>query len=148
MKIFTKITAVFLIIITFSCSEDKPYMSCFTPPQGFSFEIADAKTGENLFTNGTYKSNQIVITDSNSNNVIYQFVSENNINIIQLRTIGWKTEKINYQIKIGDKNIFTLYVDATRNSRECNYTTYNEITIKNAEFELNKSTGIYKIYVP
>ncbi len=152
MKIPVKAFIIFLFIGLFSCdkSESGNNIACFTPPEGFTFEIVDKTTGENLFTNGTYKSDQIVVTDLAANlKVPFTFISENGLNIFSIYTIGWKTEKLNYRITIQDKNIFELYIDASRlDSDNCSYTVYNQVLIKNVEYELNKEKGRYIIKVP
>lgn len=152
MKILIKAFIIFLFIGLFSCDKlgSGNNIACFTPPEGFTFEIIDKTTGENLFTNGTYKSDQIVVTDLATNTKVpFKFISENAINIFGIQNIGWKTEKVNYRITIQDKNIFELYVDVSRlDGDNCSYTVYNQVLIKNAEYELNKEKGIYIIKVP
>lgn len=120
---------------------------CFTPPEAFLFEIVDTTTGENLFANGTFSSTQIEVTNTeNSSPVEYSFIGENNANIIFINAIGWHTEKVNLSVKIAEITVFFLYVDAERLFGDCcSYTIYNEITIKNAPYELDTKTGIYKI---
>jgi hypothetical protein len=152
MKILVKAFILFLFIGLFSCDKlgSGNNIACFTPPGDFPFEIVDKTTGENLFTNGTFKSNQIDVTDLSTNlKVPFSFISENGLNIFSIHTIGWKTEKVNYRITIQDKNIFELYVDASRlDGDNCSYTVYNQVLIKNAEYELNKEKGRYVIKVP
>jgi hypothetical protein len=150
MKILIKTSILFLFFGLYACEDKGGQINCFTPPEGFTFEIVDKTTGENLFTNGTYKSDQIVVTDLATNlKVPFTFISENGINIFRIQTIGWKTEKVNYSITIQDKNIFELYVDASRSDDDdCSHTVYKQILIKNAEYELNKEKGIYIIKVP
>jgi hypothetical protein len=152
MKILVKAFILLLFIGLFSCDKlgSGNNIACFTPPYDFPFEIVDKTTGENLFTNGTYKSDQIVVTDLATNlKVPFTFISENGINVFRIQTIGWKTEKVNYSITIQDKNIFELYVDASRlNGDNCSYTVYNQVLIKNVEYELNKEKGRYIIKVP
>ncbi len=121
---------------------------CFTPPQSFEFEIVDKTSGENLFTNGTFDSNEITITDNLNNNepVEFSFISENNINLIRIGSIGWKTEIVNLKIDISDSHIFSFYVDTERRMEDCcSYNEYNEISVTDSEFELDSQTGIYKI---
>jgi hypothetical protein len=152
MKKTVKILILFIIVVISGCTKDiipNSGYSCFTPPERFLFEIVDKTTGINLFTLGTFQSNQISITDLATNTKVpFTFISENGINIISIDKIGWKTEKVNYLVTIQEKPIFGLYVDPTRISSTCSYTKYNEILIKNAEFELNKTSGIYRILVP
>jgi hypothetical protein len=150
MKILIKTSLLFLFFAICACDDIFKSVDCFSPPEGFTFEIVDKTTGENLFTNGTYKSDQIVVTDLATNSKVpFTFISENGINIFSIQNIGWKTEKVNYNITIQDKNIFGLYVDASRsNGDECSHTVYKQILIKNAEYKLNKEKGIYIIKVP
>lgn len=123
--------------------------NCFTPPQSFLFEIVDKISGENLFTNGTYEPEQIEITNTITNaRAEFTFVSEDSINLIYIGSIGWETEIVNLRITIADNHIFDLYVDAERKKGGCcDHTEYNKIEIKDAEFEFDSQTGIYKILV-
>ncbi len=140
---------ILFTVISQSCDSDD-CGECFTPPQSFQFEIVDKTSGENLFTNGTYESENIKITDNLDNNepVGFTFISENNINLIQISSIGWKTEIVNLKFDISDNHIFDFYVDAERKMGDCcSHTEYNEITIGESEFELNPQNGIYRILV-
>lgn len=148
MKKLNLILILFTVIFQSCNSNDCG--ECFTPPQSFQFEIVDKTSGENLFTNGTYETGNIEITDNLNNNesVEFTFISENNINLIQINSIGWETEIVNLKIDISDNHIFDFYVDAERKKRDCcDYTEYNEITIGESEFELDSQTGLYKILV-
>ena len=142
---------ILFVIIFQGCKDDHcDEILCFTPPESFRFEIVDKTRGENLFTNGTYESKNIKITDNLNNNetVEYTFISENNINLIQIGSIGWETEIVNLKIDISDNHIFNFYVHAERNTGNCcSFTEYKEITITNSEFEFDSQTGIYRILV-
>ena len=146
MKKYLLILIIFTIIIQ-GC-DNNDCGECFTPPQSYEFEIVDKTSGENLFTNGTFDSNEITITDNLNNNepVEFSFISENNINLIRIGSIGWKTEIVNLKIDISDNHIFSFYVDTERKMGDCcSYNQYNEISVTDSEFELNSQTGIYKI---
>jgi hypothetical protein len=148
MKKINLILVLFTIILQ-GCNNDD-CGSCFTPPQSFRFEIVDKTSGKNLFTNGTFAPENLEITDNLNNNetIEFSFISENDINLIQIGSIGWETETVNLKISISDNHIFNFYVDAERKTADCcNYTEYNQITITNSEFELDTQTEIYKILV-
>jgi len=147
MKQIVKFLFIILIIITQSCK--KECGECFSPPSPFKFELVDKLTGENLFTNGTFNPSDIkIINLDDQSNVEFTFIDENDYNVIRINTIGWKTEIVNYSIRISSENIFDLYVNAERKKDKCcSYTEYKEIRIENSEFELNHDTGIYKILV-
>jgi len=147
MKYLVSFIFIFLIIITQSCKKDCGL--CFSPPSAFEFELVDKLTGENLFTNGTFNSSDIkIINLDDQSNVEFTFIDENDYNVIKINTIGWKTEIVNYSIRISSDVIFDLYVNAERKKGECcSYTEFKEIRIENSDFELNQDTGIYKILV-
>lgn len=139
-----------LFIFIFQSCNNNDCGECFTSPQSFSFEIVDKTSGENLFTNGTYDSNSIEIIDILNNNepVEFTFISENDINLIQIGAIGWETEIVDIKVSIANNQIFTFYVDAERTTENCcTYTAYKTITISDSEFEQDTQTGIYKILV-
>jgi len=147
MKQTIKFLFLALIIITQGCK--KECGECFTPPSPFEFELVDKLTGENLFTNGTFNSSDIkVINLDDQSNVEFTFIDENDYNVIRINSIGWKTEIVNYSIRVSSDNIFDLFVNAERlNGECCSYTEYKEIRIENSEFELDSGKGIYKILV-
>ncbi|SFU49851.1 hypothetical protein SAMN05216480_105106 [Pustulibacterium marinum] len=145
---------VFLLLAVFamqSCLDDDGCeMACFTDPQPFFFEIVDATTGENLFTNGTYTEADIDVynTLNNNNSVTYSFISEDDLNLLTIHSIGWVTETVDLDIQLADVSMFSLYVDAERISEDCcSFTRYNEVEITNTTFEYDAETGIYTIFV-
>tara|TARA_B110000879_G_C10714350_1_gene334127 strand:- start:20 stop:466 length:447 start_codon:yes stop_codon:yes gene_type:complete len=145
-----KIVLILVTLFLLSCNNTEDCGACFTPPQSFLFEIVDKASGENLFTNGTYNSQEIEIINSLNDNspIEFEFISEDNINLIRTNSIGWSTEIFNLKFYISNQYLFDFYVDAERKSEDCcNFTQYNEITITEAEFELDSQSGIYKILV-
>lgn len=150
MKNTFRLLVVLGLIITQACDiNDCEDIACFTPPRGFAFELVDAESNENLFTNGTFDSDQIEVLniDDNSRRE-FSFISENDLNIIQIGSIGWETEIAEVVLKVGDESILNLYVDSERVSRNCcSFTEYNEIRIDNADYELNPQSEIYTVFI-
>lgn len=139
---------VFTFLLMTACSDEEECGACMTPPNYFVFELVDSNTGENLFANGTFNSDDIEVLDASDHRIEFTFIEENDINLIEINTIGWQTEIVNYRINIASENIFDLYVDAKRLSEDCcSFTRYNEIEIGNVEFSLSTETGIYTIFV-
>lgn len=140
------IISLFLILSLQSCNTDD-CGDCFTPPQGFQFELLDESTGTNVFTNGTYEPQQLKILETNTSSPFdFDFISENNVNLIQLNTIGWKTETVSLRFEISGTMIFSFYVDATRKRENCcSFTSYNTIELEGAAFEIAPESGIYTI---
>jgi len=144
------LTAVLILLGMQACvDKDCEDLLCFTPPMPFAFELVDKESGENLFTNGSYDSDDIEVLNVNDNSRReFKFISENEFNIIQIGSIGWENEIAEVVLKVGDVTILNLYVDSERVSENCcNFTKYNEIRIDNAEYELDQQSGIYTILI-
>lgn len=144
---------VLLIIAAFalnSCSVDKCDVDCSSGPLSLSFELLDKATGENLFTNSTFDPADIAVFDLGNNNseVQFTFNSENDINIITLGPFGWGTNIANYLLKVGDRDIFTLYVDAEEIKDECcSNVILNKLTLEGAAYSQNTQNGVYEVLV-
>jgi len=148
MKKLFKLSFVLLFITTLGCGSDS--VDCTTPPVSIMFEFIDKDSGENLFANGTFDAKQAVtVTDLDSKKVVEtSYLKSDNSNILTITTIGWQTGTFNYSIAIGGKNIFESHVTTQRTSnKDCSTTSIKTIEIKNAEFEFDKTTGIYKIFI-
>uniref|UniRef100_UPI003217A8F0 hypothetical protein n=1 Tax=uncultured Draconibacterium sp. TaxID=1573823 RepID=UPI003217A8F0 len=155
LKKIMKKTLIYSVIIfvftTWSCDKNNNCdgIDCFTPPTPFYFELVDKTSGENLFTSGVLSTDDIkVINLEDQSNVDFEFIDENDVNIIVIYSIGWETQIVNYAIEISSESLFTLFVNAERLSENCcAFTKYNEIEIDGSEFELNEQNGIYTILV-
>ncbi len=89
------------------------------PQARFVFEIVDKESGENLFTNGTYTPEQIeVLNTEDSSKRTFSFLSEDDINLIVIASIGWETEVAKVVLKIDEEDILDLYVDTERDLRK------------------------------
>lgn len=141
---------ILIFILLFQgCTNNCNDTACFTPPKSFLFELTDKTTNENLFTNGAFESPQIKITNlEDETAVVFDFLTEDDSNLIRIPSIGWKTEKVNALVSVSGNDIFNLVVDAERkNENCCEFTNYTETEILNATFELNSENGIYSILV-
>ncbi|MDP5105050.1 MAG: hypothetical protein NWQ31_02635 [Polaribacter sp.] len=149
MKRTLKFIPFLLIILLQNCSLNDCNQACFTPPNSFQFEFIDATTKENLFTNKTFDEGDIkVINLADNTNIEFTFIDENDFNILGIGSIGWKTEIVECSIKVADKEILTLYVNAKRVSENCcSFTRFEEIRIENASYTLDNQKGIYTILV-
>ena len=150
MRKTLKLVALIALLFIQACdNNDCEDLLCFTPPIGFAFELVDKDSGENLFTNGTYNPDNIEVLNVLDNSKReFSFISENEVNIIRIGSIGWETEIADVVLKVGDTIILNLYVDSERVSENCcNFSKYNEIRIDNAEYELDQQSGIYTIFI-
>jgi hypothetical protein len=150
MKNALKLMALITLLMVQACNNnDCEGLDCFTQPTAFVFEIVDRDTGENLFTNGTYNPGQIqVLNVEDNSNREFDFISENNKNLIRIGSIGWESEIAEVVLKIGGEDILNLYVDTERVTENCcNFSKYNKIIIENASYEFDKQTFIYTVYI-
>lgn len=145
-KLQNIIELAFLLLLA-ACSRDCE--ECFTPPTPFVFEIVDATTGENLFSNGTYAPEQIkIILEGSAGNAGYSFLSENDINLLQINGIGWKTETVSLWITASTDTLFSLKVSARRETVECcSFTQFTDVQIGWSDFAYNPESGIYLVSV-
>ena len=143
---------VILLIVVFtifSCKINEcEDIACFTPPPNFAFELVDKTTGENLFTNGTLKDTDIEVLDENEEKVTFKFISENNINIIDLPEIGWNLDLHTYTITVGPTVEFRLELEMEEKHENC-CTFFKVITfnISNYTYEQSSTTGVYSIKI-
>ncbi len=144
---------VLLFIAAFSltsCSVDNCDLDCNSGPLSLDFELLDKISGENLFTNGTFDPADIQILDLDNDNrsVQYVFIDEDEINILKLGPFGWETKIANYILKVGDKTIFKLHVDAEEKEEECcSLVVLNKLTLQGADYTQNTENGVYEVFV-
>lgn len=149
MKKKLKLFLIFSIVLFQNCSSNDCNQACFTPPNSFQFELVDATTNENLFTNNTFDKSDISLINKANNTIIeFTFIDKNGYTILSIGSIGWQTEIVECSLKIADKEILTLYVNSKRISENCcSFTRFEEIRIENANFTFDDQKGIYTILI-
>lgn len=147
------ITSIFVLLLSFqSCRKiDCVDIACFTPPQPFYFELLDSTTHEDLFINGTLDSNQIeVFNITNNNDVDYNFILADSNRAVVIYGIGGELERTQVEVtlRVSNIDILNLFLDSESISNNCcTYTQYNEVRIKNANYEKDNETGVYQIFI-
>jgi hypothetical protein len=143
-----KIVAFLLLIIITNCkTNDCEDYACFTPPPMYAFELVDNTTGENIFLNKILNSNEIRLTNEENKPITFQFISENNLNIITTE-IGWEIGLHSYKLSVGAN----LEIDILLNIKEvhencCTFFKVIEFQILNYEFEQLNNSEIIKIKI-
>jgi hypothetical protein len=139
----------FLFVAGCADNDNCTDFDCFTPPASFVFDLIDKESGENIFRSGSYTPEQVEVWNrTDDEQVAFGYVIEDQLYWISIQSIGWKTEKVEYEILLDGEVILGLYVDVERVTENCcNFTKYNEIRVDTEEYEFDETIGIYKIYL-
>jgi len=145
-----KLSFLFLVLLLAFQNCTRDCGESFTPSSPLTFIVVDKNTLENLFTNGTFDPDKIKIVNTLNDNQLleFRFIKENNRNLIEIGSIGWKTETVHALVKVGEVELFNLQVETERKEGECNsYTEYKTISVLNADYQVNPQTGVYTILI-
>lgn len=136
------------ITLLFSCnSSDCDDMLYSTGPPILYVELVDADSGENVFTNGTYLASDIKVINENEVNVDFNFIDENDYNIIQFTPYSYSEKNIIF-IKIGENINAKITFDVKEIKGDCNTVHYIEnVQVENYPYEFVNDTEILKIEV-
>lgn len=142
-------TLLLLPLLTFQgCGDEDCNLDCFTPPAPFVLEIVDKYSGENLFSNGAFSPEDIVVENrTTGRNLEFSFISENGQDLLVIHSIGWETEIVDALVSVGTEDVCSLFVDAERLSENCcAFTRFNEVRIGISEHEKDPSSDLYRIF--
>lgn len=149
MKI--KISVLILTLALFvSCNVNRCDYYCDSGPIILKFEIVDKESGENLFTNGTYSSENLQVIDLNNNDnlVQFEFISENNLNQLLLGPFGFEVQEAKYAVLIHSETIFSIALKTIEEKDTCCSTILlDEFSLNGAEFTQDEATGVYKVLI-
>ncbi len=140
--------SVFLALI-FATGCDSPQVLCETGPLTYTFEFVDKDSGANLFDNGTFPSQTpVIVTDLNQNKVIQTIYMKSKNSDRSLLVLGFEAGTFKYAVNIGDKPAFELSVVTERvKGSQCSSIKEKSFEIKNADYQKENTTGIYKILI-
>lgn len=139
---------LFLFVVSFffySCEESCDEAS-LGPPY-FAIEIVDATTNENVFSSGAYSQNKLEITTPNSTSSNFSFISENNLNIINISPALEEGTFTTY-IKLNNEITIPVVTVIEKVSTPCQ-TNYilKSVSIEGFENSFNAEIGVYKIKI-
>ena len=136
---------LFLILLLFyGCTGEDDGMLCATGPVGFSFEILDKATGEDLFETGIYNSQQLKIKNQEGETVNFNFIS--NLNVFKV-LLGWETKSDVYTVTIAEDIEFDIVFSLETSEEDCKNTRLKDLTIVGAEFETHPTSDLTTIFV-
>ncbi|MBS7232664.1 hypothetical protein KHA90_16725 [Flavobacterium psychroterrae] len=145
MKQLSQLVFIFLFV---SCNSKADAIDNLTAPETFAFQLINKDNGENLFTNKILDSKKINVKNLDSGEIVkHSFVSQNNLDLIVLENVGRESETVNYSINVDDESIFELHLDAILTKEENSDYEYQNIEITNKESNLDKTSGVYKVFV-
>ena len=142
---------LFLVVLTISlvscndeCNEGEK-----ATPASFFVEIIDETSGENVFENETYTSQQIVIQDLDEATIPYEFIE--NLNVIQIFPPVTNATGNSFVIKLNNETTLQMdeidvNYDVSSSAGEC-FTTFKieNILFPNNTSELVESVHVIKI---
>ncbi|MNS81816.1 hypothetical protein D3C72_1155380 [compost metagenome] len=136
-----------LLVLFFAAGCDSSQVLCEKGPLIHTFEFVDKDSGANLFDNGTFTpQTPVTVTDLNQNKIIQTSYMKSNNSDRALLVLAFEAGTFKYAVNIGDKPAFELSVVTERlKGSQCNGIVKKSIEIKNADYEEEKTTGIYKI---
>lgn len=138
-----------LLIFLCSCdNNDCDGILCNTPPDQTVLKLIDSETGDNLFTNQSLSSEDIRIKNGNNQSVNFTFITENDVNLIDLSEIGWNTGLHTYRILIGDDLEIDLKLhNEERHENCCTFFETLEFDITSHEYDISNTSGFYVVKI-
>lgn len=145
MKIKSLFIVLVIAFLSVNCSE-----SCSenaTPPQASIFiELIDAATDENLFTNLTYTEGDIVVKDVNDEDVDFNFVSKDDLNLIQVFPSSNIATNNTVTVYMGTMETIEIEYNVETISTEC-YTQKKIIDVITPNYATTEVNQIYRIKI-
>jgi hypothetical protein len=145
------ILGLFLMVITtsFVSCNDKCDEGNQPTPASFFVEIVDETSGENVFENETYTSQQITIQDLDEAIIPYEFIE--NLNVIQIFPPIINATGNSFVIRLNNETTLQMdeidvNYDVLSNAGEC-FTTFkiDNIFFPNNQSELVEAVHVIKI---
>ena len=142
---------LFLVVLTISlvsCNDECNEGNLATPAS-FFVEIVDETSGENVFENETYTSQQITIQDLDEATIPFEFIE--NLNVIQIFPPVTNATGNSFVIKLNNETTLQMdeidaNYDVSSSAGEC-FTTFKieNILFPNNDSELVEAVHVIKI---
>lgn len=144
-----KVKSLFLVLIIslFSVSCSKNCTENTTPPQASIFiKLVDATSEENLFTNLTYTVGDIVVKDINDEDVGFNFLTKDNLNLIQIFPPTNLSENHRIILYMGTTETIEIQYNVETIQTEC-YTQKKIIDLVTPNYTTTVANQIYTIKI-
>ncbi len=139
---------IVVLFLTISCNLSNDCGACFTPPRQFNFNLVDATTLEDLFSNETFTEDSLKVFDELGEEVTFELVFYNDQYIISLNEIGWELEPKIYTIELSSEISVIFELDMDEVTSDC--CTYFEVKVFNIvdyEYEEQYPSGIIQVKI-
>ena len=145
MKRILQLIVVLFLAISCELKDDD---SCFTPPRQFNFDLVDATTLENLFSNKTFTESAIKVYDETDKEVEFRLVFHDGRYILSLGKIGWELDPKTYTLELSPEVsvVFELDMDQIV-SNNCTYFEVTAFEVIDYEYEELSPSGIIQIKI-
>lgn len=139
---------IVVLLLATSCKLSSDDVECFTPPRQFNFDLVDATSLENLFSNETFTDSAIKVYDETDEEVEFRLVFHDGRYILSLGNIGWELEPKTYTIELSPETsvVFKLDVDQIT-SNGCTYFEVKEFEVIDYEYEELLPSGIIQVKI-
>jgi len=147
-----KIDKLFLLLFLISllgCTNTKDCPTCFTPPNFYVFDLVDTASGENIFSQGVYSVSEISFLDTGTGKEkSFDFIAEDQRNLIVLNSIGWESENLEIEVKHSDDVLFHLKIEVERKSENCcSFTQEYLFEISGVSYERDNTKELITIFL-
>jgi major membrane immunogen (membrane-anchored lipoprotein) len=154
MKKYFLFIVIFISLLITNCStSDDNNLDCSAVlciEDVIRFKIVSKNTQENLFTNGTFKVEDIHVKNKVDNQELaFNFVNYNDLDIITVFTYHYVNNNENYLISISDQLEFEVKYSVKFPAKLtcCPDYTVNNFEIKSLDFEYDESNQTCTIFV-
>jgi len=141
-----RVFTLLLVLFAFTgCDDTDGGILCETGPVGFTFEVVNETTGDNLFENELFEENQLQITNSDGEAVVFDYETDRNVvNVL----LGWESKSDVYTVTIGDEITFNFAFTLKKSSSGgCTSTKLTELEMSGATYETNETSDVTTIFV-
>lgn len=146
MKLKSIIGLFLIVLITVSCSKESCSENVNPPRASILVDVRDEVSGENVFTNLTYTEADIVIVDNNDEDVLFDFITKDDLNYIQIFPETATVTNGIFYLKISDTENIEIQYDVELNSTEC-YTQKIITNVVTPSYTTTLSNHVYSIKI-
>ncbi|MCC6726670.1 MAG: hypothetical protein IT258_19370 [Saprospiraceae bacterium] len=128
-------------------------IECTPPPPGFSFQLLDKDSGQDLVANGTFNAKQVKVFSIADNKLHTMFVTVSADSTAYTFTdgeLGWNTgpENASYELRLNASSVFPFTFE-TKSVKDgcCTAIKLEKFEIEGVERLFNPQTGLFQFRI-